>query len=111
MPNSESRPQHAPARETRIYAHSDPEVRALDWYYYLQDAFAGIRVKYRCRHERSISPLKKGDLVTVLGMAPSSECMREMFVMIQHAEKQIAVPLSQLELIGEDVNASEAIND
>ena len=89
-----------------------PEEQALSWYYYLQDT-SYFSFAARCLAERAISPLRKGDEVEVLSMAPEKECQHEMFVMIRRERKRpLAVPLSQLRPIAEaDEDTTEAIED
>ena len=89
-----------------------PEEQALSWYYYLQDTLY-FPFAARCLAERAISPLRKGDEVEVLSMAPEKECQHEMFVMIRRERKRpLAVPLSQLRPIAEaDEDTTEAIED
>lgn len=92
------------ARERRIideilvdaYA---PEEQAMGWYYYLERE---LRFPFpaRCRAPRAISPLRRGERVTITGMAPEEECEHEMFVQIQWEGRELAVPLAQLEVQG-----------
>ena len=79
--------------EVVVDAH-DSEERATGWFCYLEDSISPFTAT--CTAKRAISPLKKGDLVEVSGMAPESECRREMFVMIRWEKDGLAVPLSQL---------------
>jgi Calcium binding len=58
-----------------------PEEQAMGWYYSLEDRLHFPFVA-RCIAERSISPLRVGDEVDVVGMAPEEECEHEMFVLI-----------------------------
>lgn len=58
---------------------------------------------------RGISPLKKGEEVEVLGMPPEDDCMREMFVLVRFAERQLGVPLVQLAPINPDKATREAM--
>ncbi|MBM4467371.1 MAG: hypothetical protein FJ014_17755 [Chloroflexi bacterium] len=50
------------------------------WYYYLE---AELRFPFRarCIVERRTSPLKVGEKMQVLGMAPEDDCMHKMFVL------------------------------
>lgn len=86
------------AREKRI----DEEIivdcygeaeRAMGWYCYLEERlefpFTAKRIA-----SRSIFPLKTGDVVEVVGMAPEDECEREMFVTIRWEKRKFGVPLS-----------------
>ena len=61
--------------------------------------------------KRAISPLRVGDEVEVIAMAPEKECEHEMFVMMRRERNGIAVPLMQLELIHGNDQTREAIED
>jgi hypothetical protein len=103
------------AREDRIDTEIvvdayDSEERAMGWYYSIQDTISN-NVRCRCRKTRSMSPLKVGDEVDVLGMAPESDCESEMFVFVQWNDQKLAVPLEQLEPIEGDLKAIEIIED
>ncbi len=83
----------------------------MGWYYYLEDRLA-FPFTTHCIAERSISPLRVGDEVDVLRMAPEDECMHEMFVVMRWEKKGLAVPLSQLKPIGaSDEDTQEAVSD
>jgi len=58
-----------------------------------------------------MSPLKVGEEVDVLGMAPFDDCMGEMFVMIDRDGEEVAVPLAQLEPVEGDAGAVTIIED
>lgn len=88
-----------------------PEEQAMGWYYYLEEKlhfpFLG-----KCTVERTISPLRKGDEVEIIRMAPEEECQHEMFVETRWEKRTLAVPLSQLKPIAEaDKDTREAIED
>ncbi len=80
----QGKPQRDEDREERISmeivvdAYGESE-RAMGWYYYLEDKLHTPFLA-RCVKERAISPLRVGDEVEVVGMAPEDECGREMFV-------------------------------
>src|SRR6266496_6093747 len=83
------RPALSRAREHRILYEIvvdayTPEERAIGWHCYLDDKLR-FPFKAKCIAAREISPLKKGEEVEVLGMAPGDDCMREMFVLVQFA--------------------------
>ncbi len=88
----------------------DASERAMSWYYYL-DQQLQFPFLARCIADRPISPLEIKDEVTVIGMAPESECQREIFVMIEWGKKGLGVPLSQLEGIKVDKETRQAIGD
>ncbi len=87
-----------------------PEEQALSWYYYLEDELR-FPFKAQCIEERRISPLRVGEEVEVLRMAPEDDCVHEMFVEISWSGRTVGVPLSQLRGIGVDNQTQEAIED
>ena len=88
-----------------------PEEQAMAWYYYLQEKLH-FPFTATCVAERATSPLRKGDEVEVLRMAPEEECQHEMFVMMRWERRGLAVPLSQLKPIAEtDEDTRESIED
>jgi hypothetical protein len=112
----EGKPKRDEAREERISMEIvvdayDESERAMGWYYYLEDRLH-FPFLTRCVEERAISPLRVGDEVEVVGMAPEDECEREMFVEIpwEH-NRTLAVPLAQLEVIDGDEETRQAVED
>jgi hypothetical protein len=87
-----------------------PEEQAMGWYYSLEDRLT-VPFVARCIAERSISPLRVGDEVDVVGMAPEEECEHEMFVLIGWDRRTLAVPLSLLEGVTVDKQTRQAIED
>jgi hypothetical protein len=87
-----------------------PEEQAMGWYYSLEDR---LRFPFvgRCIAERSMSPLRVGDEVEVVGMAPEAECEHEMFVMIGWERRGLAVPLAQLEGVAAHDQTRQVIED
>ena len=108
-------PKRDPLREERISmeivvdAHDESE-RAMGWYYYLQDA---LRFPFmaKCVGKRTISPLRVGDEVRVIDMAPEEECEREMFVSTRWNNADLAVPLAQLNPVKADEQTTQAVDD
>jgi hypothetical protein len=103
------------AREERISMEIivdayGPEEQALGWYYYLEENLH-FPFSARCIAHRSISPLKLGEKVEVVGMPPEEECEHDMFVLIQRKSDQFGVPLIQLEGIDVDKETQQAIED
>src|SRR5215813_10402030 len=86
--------------EVVVDAYNESE-RAMGWYYYLEERLK-FPFKARCKSKRAVSPLRTGEEVTVLGMAPEEECESEMFVRLKWGRRTIAVPLSQLEPLTAD---------
>ena len=110
-----TRPARDEEREARITMEIvvdayGAEEQALGWYYYLEDKlrFAFLA---RCIALRAISPLRVGDEVEVVGMAPEEECEHEMFVLTRWERGTLAVPLSQLEGIAVDEQTRQALED
>ncbi|MCH8311197.1 MAG: calcium-binding protein [Chloroflexi bacterium] len=86
------------------------EEQALGWYYYLEDRLA-FPFKAKCTIERRISPLKPGETVDVIGMAPEDDCMHGMFVEVRWQKRNLGIPLSQLEGVSVDGETQESIED
>ena len=86
------------------------EEQAMGWYYYLEGTMQ-FPFTARCVVQRAISPLKPGEEVQVVGMAPVEECDHEMFVMIQWKSHEFAVPLIELEGVDVDEKTQQAIED
>jgi hypothetical protein len=89
-----------------------PEERAIGWLCYLEDNLT-FPFNAHCTSTRSISPLRKGDEVEVIGLAPEDECEHEVFVMIRWEQKTgLGVPLAQLKP-GDDADRAtrQAVED
>jgi hypothetical protein len=110
------KPQRDEAREHRISMEIvvdayDESERAMGWYSYLDDKLT-FPFLTRCINERSISPLRVGDEVEVVGMAPEDECRQEMFVETPWEQKRtLAVPLSQLKVVHGNEETVQAVED
>jgi Calcium binding len=87
-----------------------PEERAMGWYYYLQDK-VGFPFRAKCTASRVVSPLKKGETVEVLRLAPEDACSGDMLVLIRWHDRKVAIPLSQLTAIDENESADQALAD
>jgi Calcium binding len=87
-----------------------PEEQAMGWYYSLEDRLH-FPFAARCIAQRSISPLRVGEEVEVVGMAPEEECQHEMFVLIRWERRTLAVPLAQLAGVVVDEPTRQAIGD
>lgn len=109
------KPRPNPTRETRIEmeivvdAH-DEEERAMGWHCYLDDSLQ-FPFRARCTVAHMISPLKKGEEIEVIGMAPADDCMRTMLVLIGFADRTLGVPLDQLEAVTGGEATQEAVAD
>lgn len=82
----------------------------MGWYYYLDDR---LRFPFtaRCIAGRAISPLRVGDEVEVIGLAPENECTHEMFVVMRWERDGLAVPLAQLKPVAADEQTIQAVED
>lgn len=87
-----------------------PEEQAMGWYYYLEGKLK-FPFHAKCIAERVISPLREGDKVEVIEMAPEGDCQHEMFVAIRWENRTLGVPLSQLKGIAVDKDTKQAIED
>jgi hypothetical protein len=101
-------------REERIHneaiVDAGPDEQALSWYYYLENK---IRFPFqaKCRAAKVISPLKKGETVEVVRMAPDRVCEHDVLVVVRWHGRKLAVPLAQLIAVGADESTAEAIGD
>lgn len=88
----------------------DRHERAIGWYTYLEDT---IRFPFeaRCIKEREVSPLEEGETVHVLGMSSVEASESEMFVTIDWMDRELGVPLAQLEPIDADAETNQAVAD
>ncbi len=82
----------------------------MGWYYYLEDKLE-FPFKTKCIRERPISPLKKGETVDVISMAPEEECQHDMFVQVRWEGRKLAVPLAQLKGVSVGEDTKEAVED
>ena len=103
------------AREHRIEMEIipdayDPEEQAQSWYCYLDEQIA-FPFLAKCIAKRAISPLRVGDEVEVIDIAPQEECAHEMFVMMPWEREGLAVPLSQLGILHADEATRQAVED
>jgi hypothetical protein len=95
--------------EIVVDAH-DEEERAMGWFAYLEDRLQ-FPFTARCVSKRAISPLRVGDEVEVISVAPEEECEREMFVMIRWERDGLGVPLSQIKPVAADDETVRAVAD
>jgi hypothetical protein len=86
------------------------EEQALGWYYYLREC-CSFPFSAKCRRSTALSPLKVGEVVDVLGMAPEDQCRHEMFVAIRFGGRTLAVPLSHLVTVEADESTNVAVAD
>jgi hypothetical protein len=96
-------------QEIVVDAH-DAEEQAMGWYYYLEEQLR-FPFRVKCIVQRAISPLRKGQEVQVVGVAPAQECDREMFVTVHWEHRSLAVPLAQLKVLKADKATRQAVED
>jgi len=109
------KPTKDPIREDRIDNEvivdtNGPEEQVTGWYYYLDDQIR-FPLRAKCLAPRVASPLAKGEIVEVKGMAPEDACSNDMLVLIRWHGRTMAVPLSQVVAIDADDATAEAIGD
>lgn len=109
------RPPEDPVREHRIEEEAvvdayGPEERSTSWHCYLEDRLS-FPFRATCSTVIVTPPLKKGESVEVIGMAPDDVCARDMLVMIRWQGRKLAVPLAQLNAIDPDEATAEAVGD
>jgi len=109
------KPREDPVRENRIENEimvdaNGPEEQVMGWYYYLEDKIH-FPLMATCTVPKVVSPLKKGETIEVLRMAPEDACTGDMLVLIRWQGRTMAVPLSQLAAIDPDEATAEAIAD
>lgn len=110
-----ARPQKDEEREERIHMEIivdcyGPEEQMAGWYAYLEDHL-GFPFEAQCIEQRRISPLKKGDMVKVIGMASEDDRIRDVLVEIEWNGRTFGVPLAQLKAIKVDDYTQEALDD
>jgi len=102
--------EHRITMEIIVDAHG-PEEQAMGWYYYLEEK---LRFPFpaKCISDRAISPIRKGDEIEIVGMAPEEECQHEMFVKTRWDRRTLAIPLSQIKAVAPtDKDTKDAIED
>jgi hypothetical protein len=108
------RPKREPVREHRIdneaIVDAGPEEQAMSWYYYLESKIS-FPLQARCISAKAVSPLRKGETVEVIRMAPEDACEHDMLVRIRWQGRKLVVPLSQLMAIDPDESNEEGIGD
>ena len=87
-----------------------PEEQALGWYYYLDNQLR-FPFQAKCTVAKVVSPLRKGETVEVVRMAPEDTCSADMLVLIHWQGRTMAVPLSQLTGVSVNESTAEAISD
>lgn len=110
-----NKPRKDPVREDRIHEEAivdayGPEEQAMSWYYYLEGKLS-FPFPARCTVTKVTSPLRKGEAVEVLRMAPDKACATDMLVLVRWQGRKLAVPLAQLTPVDPDESTEQAIGD
>ena len=104
-----------PAREERIGdeiivdANGEDEV-LMGWLTYLQDNLA-CPFNAECIEQKQISPLRKGEKVTVLELVSEYDSGNDFFVLIEWSGRKMGVPLAQLKPLKVSKETKQAIED
>jgi hypothetical protein len=108
------RPKRDPVREDRIHneaiVDASPDEQAMSWYYYLESNIS-FPFQAKCLATKVVSPLRKGETVEVVRMAPDDVCERDMLVLVRWQGRNMTVPLAQLTAVDHDESTAEAISD
>ena len=103
-----------PVREDRIHneaiVDASPDEQAMSWYYYLESKIS-FPFQAKCLATKVVSPLRKGETVEVVRMAPDEVCEHEMLVLVRWQGRTMAAPLAQLTAVDPDESTAEAIGD
>lgn len=83
---------------------------AMGWYSYLDDLL-DFPFEARCVNEREESPLKEGETVRVVGMSSTDPTLSQMFVTVEWMDRELGVPLEQLEPVEPSDDTEQAIAD
>jgi Calcium binding len=99
-----------PCAESTLIVDAGPEEQALSWYRYLESK---IRFPFqaKCLAAKVVSPLRKGETVEVVRMAPDDVCAHDMLVLVRWQGRNMVVPLAPLTAVDPDESTAEAIAD
>ena len=98
------------ANEVTVDAYGSEEVM-VGWLTYLQDNLA-CPFNAECVEEMIISPLRKGEKVTVLELIDADENLgSDFFVVIEWMGRKMGVPLAQLKPLKASKETKQAIED
>jgi predicted nucleic acid-binding Zn ribbon protein len=82
----------------------------MGWFCYLEEHLQ-FPFRAKCLKVRATSPLRKGEEVMVIKLAPEDDCESDMLVIIEWRERTLGVPLAQLEGTSVDKETKQAIAD
>ena len=86
------------------------EEQAYGWHAYLDDTM-DCPFEARCVTEREESPLKEGETVRVVGMSSTEPTLSQQFVTVEWMNRELGVPLEQLEPIDASDDTEQAMAD
>jgi hypothetical protein len=72
------------------------EEQAMGWSAYLRDIMQ-FPFEARCIPERDVSPLDEGETVRAVGVPQTAPSLKRMFVTVAWKNRELGVPLGQLE--------------
>ena len=102
------------AREERIGEitadANDMEEVMMGWFYYLDDSIT-FPFEAECIEQKQISPLRKGEKVTVLELVSEYDSGNDFFVLIEWSGRKMGVPLAQLKPLKVSKETKQAIED
>lgn len=84
--------------------------QAMGWYAYLDDTL-DFPFEARCLTEREQSPLKDDETVRVVGMPSTDPTLEQLFVTVAWMDRELGVPLEQLEPVEASSETEEAVAD
>lgn len=95
--------------EIIVDAYTQDE-QAMGWRIYLEETM-DFPFEAQCIDEREVSPLRDGETVTVVGMPSIEPSLYHQFVTIQWDDRELGVPLEQLEPVDASDATERAIAD
>ncbi|MDO9302640.1 MAG: calcium-binding protein [Anaerolineales bacterium] len=109
IPENKAREERI-ADEIIVDANGEDEV-LMGWLTYLQDNLA-CPFEAECIEEEKISPLRKGEQVTVLELLDDDKNLgSDFFVRIEWNGRKMGVPLAQLKPLKTDKETKQAVED
>ena len=109
IPENKAREERI-ADEIIVDANGEDEV-VMGWLTYLQDNLA-CPFEAECIEEEKISPLRKGEQVTVLELLDDDKNLgSDFFVQIEWNGRKMGIPLTQLKPLKTDKETEQAIED
>lgn len=95
--------------EIIVDAYTQDE-QAMGWHIYLEETM-DFSFEARCIEEQDVSPLEEGETVRVVGKPSSEPSLRQQFVTIEWMDRELGVPLSQLEPVEASSDTEQAVAD